>query len=134
MDVLEFIKGEEGFSAKSYSDYKQISYGYGSKSPGINTTITEPEAARILAVRIKEDAAKIKAALTKKVTKNQMTALVSFTYNVGFGNTINIIRRINNGLSKQEVAAAIKLYNKAGGKIHPGLVKRREKGAALFLS
>ena len=42
------------------------------------------------------------------------------------------LRHFNAGDKKAKAAAAIKLWNKAGGKVLAGLVRRREAEVALF--
>lgn len=62
--------------------------------------------------------------------QNQFDALVSFCYNCGPG-TLN---RLVNGKNSQQVASDLLLYNKAGGKVLPGLERRRRAERDLFLS
>ena len=63
-------------------------------------------------------------------TQNELDALCSFAYNVGniIGVTANYKR------SKQQIANAIYLYNKANGRVLPGLVKRRCEEHDLFVT
>ncbi len=62
-------------------------------------------------------------------------ALVSISYNFGLGNLqrSTIRMRANRG-DWDSAAEAFRVWNKGGGKILPGLVKRREAEIALFLS
>lgn len=61
-------------------------------------------------------------------------ALVSFAYNAGLGNLqrSQIRMRANRG-DWEEAAEAFKAWTKGGGKVLPGLVRRREAEIALFL-
>jgi len=62
-------------------------------------------------------------------------ALVSFAFNVGAGNLQRSSIRIRANRGKWEAAAdAFLMWNKAGGKVLPGLDKRRKAERALFLS
>lgn len=63
-------------------------------------------------------------------TQNQFDALVSFTYNCGAGN----LKKLVNGGQRTifEISNAIPNYNKGGGKVLNGLVKRRADEKALF--
>jgi lysozyme len=62
-------------------------------------------------------------------------ALVSFAYNAGLGNLQRSQIRIRANRGDWEGAAdAFKQWTKGGGKVLPGLVRRREAEIALFLS
>ena len=62
-------------------------------------------------------------------------ALVSISYNFGLGNLqrSTIRMRANRG-DWEGAAEAFRVWTKGGGKVLPGLVKRREAEIALFLS
>ncbi len=62
-------------------------------------------------------------------------ALVSFSFNVGLGSLqkSTIRMRVNRG-DLEGAAEEFKKWTKAGGKVLPGLVKRRGDERALFLS
>lgn len=62
-------------------------------------------------------------------TQNEFDAMVSFAYNVG-----SIDKLTANGTrSKPVIAEKLLLYNKGGGKVLPGLVRRREaEGSCSF--
>lgn len=62
-------------------------------------------------------------------------ALVSFAFNAGLGNLQRSQIRIRANREEWEAAAeAFMQWTKGGGKVLPGLVKRREAERALFLS
>jgi lysozyme len=62
-------------------------------------------------------------------------ALVSFAFNAGLGNLQRSTIRMNANRGDWEgAAAAFRMWTKGGGKVLPGLVKRREAEIALFLS
>ena len=63
--------------------------------------------------------------------QNEFDALVSFTYNCGAGSLANVMSCCN---TKREIAEECKLYNKGGGVVLPGLVRRREEEYNLFMS
>ena len=63
------------------------------------------------------------------LNQNQFDALVSFTYNCGQGNLRTLVRNRSLG----QIAEALLLYNKAGGTILQGLVRRRKEERELFL-
>jgi lysozyme len=62
-------------------------------------------------------------------------ALVSFAFNAGLGNLQRSQIRIKANRGEWEAAAeALMNWTKGGGRVLPGLVKRREAERALFLS
>lgn len=64
------------------------------------------------------------------LTQNQFDALTSFTYNCGNGN----LQKLVSGRDAATIAEKLPLYNKGGGKVLPGLVRRRAEEQSLFLS
>jgi len=67
--------------------------------------------------------------------QGRFDALVSFAFNVGLGNLQRSTIRIKANRGEWEAAAdAFLLWNKGGGKVLPGLDKRRKDERALFLS
>jgi lysozyme len=62
-------------------------------------------------------------------------ALVSISFNFGLGNLQrSTIRMKANRGDWEGAAAAFRMWSKGGGKVLPGLVRRREAEIALFLS
>jgi len=67
--------------------------------------------------------------------QGRFDALVSFAFNVGTGNLQRSTVRIKANRNEWQAAGdAFLLWNKAGGKVLPGLVRRRKDERALFLS
>lgn len=138
---LNLIKGFEGKRLTSYDDGVGVwTVGYGTiKYPnGVRVkkgdTCTEQQAEAYL----KNDLAKFEAAINKlvkvSITQNQFDALASFTYNLGETNLANstLLKKLNKG-DYQGAADQFLVWNKAGGKVMKGLVRRREAERALFL-
>lgn len=71
-----------------------------------------------------------KGLISFPLTQNQFDALTSFCYNCGNGN----LQKLVSGRDAATVAEKLLLYNKGGGKVLTGLVRRREEERALFLS
>jgi lysozyme len=67
--------------------------------------------------------------------QGRFDALVCLAYNIGAGNLqrSTIRMRANRG-DWEGAAEAFRVWTKGGGKVLPGLVKRREAEIALFLS
>lgn len=71
-----------------------------------------------------------KGLISFPLTQNRFDALTSFCYNCGNGN----LQKLVSGRDAATVAEKLLLYNKGGGKVLTGLVRRREEERALFLS
>ena len=70
-----------------------------------------------------------------ELTQGQFDALVSFSFNVGLGNLQNSTLRMKVNRSEFEAAAEqFLVWTKAGGKVLPGLVKRRTHEKEMFES
>ena len=67
------------------------------------------------------------------LAQNQFDALTSWVYNLGSSNLMSstMLTLLNEG-KYDEVPQQIKRWNKAGGKVLDGLVKRREAEALRF--
>ena len=71
------------------------------------------------------------------LNRNQRGALTSFTFNVGGGafRTSTLLRRLNAGEDPNTVATQeLPRWNKGGGKVLPGLVRRRQAEVDFFKS
>lgn len=66
--------------------------------------------------------------VTKQLNQNQFDALVSFCYNCGAGN----LRTLCKGRTITQIAQNITKYDKAGGLVLAGLVRRRKAELELF--
>ncbi len=67
--------------------------------------------------------------------QGRFDALVSFAFNVGVGNLQRSTIRIKANRGEWQAAGdAFLLWNKAGGRVLPGLDRRRKDERALFLS
>lgn len=133
---LSLIKSFEGLRLQSYQDAVGVwTIGYGTTrgiKPGMS--ITKEQAERMLANDVQRFEVEVERLVKVPLTSNQRDALISFTYNLGAANleSSTLLRLLNRG---DYAAAAEQLprWNKAGGKVLPGLVRRREAERALFL-
>lgn len=139
---LDMIKGFEGYHRElpdgSCVPYRcpagVLTIGYGCTEgvqEGMRWTKADAEA-RLLGELAKHEAAVMRLT-TVEINQHQFDALVSFSYNLGtwaLGKS-TLLRLLNEG--KPELAALeFGKWNKAAGKVLPGLVSRRGKEAALF--
>ena len=68
-----------------------------------------------------------------KLTQNQFDVLVDFAYNAGVGNlkSSTMLKKINSG-DFDAVPAELMKWTKGGGKVLPGLVRRRQAAGAWW--
>ena len=132
----------EGCRTEAYQDAVgvwTIGYGHtsvaGPPTVGPGVTVTRAEATGILMRDVEIVSAGVKSAITSPLNDNQFSALVSFAYNVGLGNfrSSSVLRSVN-ACRFDQVPADLALWVKAGGKVLPGLIRRRAAEAALFLA
>jgi lysozyme len=96
---------------------------------------TEQQADRYLAHDLQEFERAVAAMVTVPLTGNQFASLVSLAYNVGIGalRGSTLLRLLNAG-DYVNAANQFLRWNRGGGRVLPGLVKRRAAERALFLS
>lgn len=139
---LALIKEFEGFRSQTYFDSVGVpTIGYGTTAragigvdPKPGMTCTEAQASAWLQAAVDKFAATIRPRMTREPTPNQFGAMVSLAYNIGpaaFARS-SVLRKFNAG-DIPGAAASFALWNKAGGKVLAGLVRRRAAEAALFL-
>lgn len=139
---LQLIKAFEGKHNKGYLCPANVwTIGYGHTGPTFDKptpqgmTISDFDAETLL----KKDMAKFEDVVTKHVkvplSQNQFDALVSFTFNVGAGAfaSSTLLKLLNQG-KYDEVPAQFLRWNKGGGKVLAGLVRRRKSEAHLFVT
>ena len=127
---ISLIKSFEGCRLTAYMCPAGIwTIGYG-HTAGVTQgqTITQAQADRFLKSDL-EKYEKYVNATGLVLNQNQFDALVSFTYNCGAGN----LKKLIANRTLPEIAEAMLLYNKGGGKVLTGLVRRREAERKLFL-
>jgi lysozyme len=129
--LLEFVKKAEGFAPTAKWDYKQYTYGYGTKAPGEGATITEAEAEVPLKQELAEAAALVEK-FAPNAPKGVKQALTDLTFNAGTGwETGNLGAEIKAG-NYAAAAKSILRYNHAGGQVLDGLTIRRQSEASWF--
>jgi lysozyme len=138
---IDLVKGFESFSPRSYRDVIGVwTIGYGTTridgkpvQPGM--TCTREQAEEWLRDDISEDLNEAAEFIDPDVTltQNQIDAIASFVYNVGVENFRNstLLKLINSG-DMEGAAKQFIRWNRAGGKVYPGLTRRREAEAELF--
>lgn len=131
-NALDQIAKYEGLRLQAYrcpAGVLTIGYGHTGSDVTAGMTITKEQALDLFMNDIRKFEDYVTATgLT--LTQNQFDALVSFAFNCGAGN----LRKLVKGRDYRQIADAMLLYNKGGGKVLPGLVKRRQWEHDLFLS
>jgi lysozyme len=132
---LSLIKKFEGCELEAYKCAAGVlTIGYGStKGVKEGDTITQEEADKLLLHEMNEYEGYINDAVTVDLKQNQFDALVSWVFNLGPANLkASTMLKVLNNKEYDDVPAQIKRWNKAGGKVLQGLIRRREAEALLF--
>ena len=132
---LSLIKKFEGCELKAYrcsANVLTIGYGH-TKGVEEDQEITQEEAEEMLASELGEYEGYINDMVECDLEQHQFDALVAWVYNLGPTNlrSSTMLKRLNaNDLD--DVPNQIKRWDKAGGKVLQGLVRRREAEALMF--
>ncbi len=132
---LALIKQFEGLRLKAYKcPAGVVTIGYGSTGPHVKMgfTITETEAEALL----REDLERFErgvVAMAGKITPGQFSALVALAFNIGLGafGTSTLLKKHLAG-DYAVAAEQFSRWTRGGGRILPGLVKRRAAERALY--
>lgn len=136
---IALIQRFEGCRLKSYKavpteKYYTIGWGHYGADVTRGMIITRQQADMLL----KQDLIKYERSVENllvlhypDMNQNQFDSLVSFAYNCGIGN----LHRLTGSGSRsyKTIAEKMLLYNKSGGKVLGGLVKRRKAEHDLFI-
>ena len=138
--LIEKIKVFEGFSAKpcradKSEKYLTIGYGHYGKDVKLNMTITK-EAAEALLRKDLQVAENYVTKLNVVKKQQEFDALVDFCYNLGCASlgSSTLLKKIKAHASEKEIRAEFKRWVHCGGKVLPGLVKRRQWEADRFFA
>lgn len=144
---VNMIKGFEGFEEWPYKDGDLWYVGYGSQVSGADLAkyrangITEAEAVELLAEYLETFEAEVNEFIDEhnlKLSQNQFDALISFTYNLGYGwmsDDESVFRAaVINGTIGNDFIFAMAQFGKANGQVIGGLVKRRLCEVNLYLN
>ncbi len=133
---IALIKQFEGCELTSYlcpANVWTIGYGHTGSDVTRGLKITQ-EAADIL---LKRDLLKFEAAVDRAAGvayQHQFDAMVSLCYNIGpTAFAKSSVARLHKNGQYDSAAQAFLLWNKGGGKVLPGLVKRRNAERNLYL-
>jgi lysozyme len=96
--------------------------------------ISRDRADQLLFFQVKLFADEVQRTVKVKLNENQLGALVSFCFNVGgaaFGKS-TLAKKVNANPSDSTIRNEFMRWTRGGGKVLPGLVKRREEEANLY--
>lgn len=128
---LRLIKNFEGCRLAAYKPVpteKEYTIGWGHYGVPKGTVWTQKQADDQLVKDLVKYENYVNS-MKRNFNENEFSALVSFVYNCGLGSLQSLCRNRNN----RQIAEALLLYNKAGGKVLAGLTKRRKAERELFL-
>ena len=132
---LALIKKFEGLELTAYQCSAGVwTIGYGhTKGVQPGDEWSQSHAEHMLEVELEEYEGYINNAVKVALSQNQFDALVSWVYNLGPANlkASTMLKVLNEG-KYEDVPYQMKRWNKAGGKVLDGLVRRREAEALLY--
>lgn len=135
------IEEFEGFRAKAYKDAVGLpTIGFGTLIDSaeekhlLTETISKEQAEVLLRKELAMIEKKFTIMTTSKVNQNQYDALVSFAYNLGIYNlkSSTLLKKVNANPADVTIRKEFAKWVNAGGKVLPGLVRRRQAEADLY--
>lgn len=140
---IAFIKSHEGAIYRIYLDPIGLPTGgighlltaQEKKEFPVGTVLSKTQVDEWFRFDIKRFERSVNDLVKVPLTQNQFDALVSFAFNVGTGNfgKSSLLRYLNKG-EYSAAANEFRKWNKAGGKVLPGLTRRRKEEMELFLN
>lgn len=134
---IDLIKEFEGCRLEAYQDAVGVwTIGYGhTHAVKAGDIITGEQADSFLREDAQVAEITVDGAVKVPLNQNQFDALVSFTFNLGVKNFVGstLLEKLNEGDNQGAADEFLKWHN-AGGKMLPGLLRRRAAERELFLS
>ena len=129
------IKKFEGCELEAYkcpAGVWTIGYGH-TKGVQQGDVWSQANADEMLDIELEEFEGYINELVDVQLEQHQFDALVAWVYNLGAGNLISstLLIRLNAG-EYADVPHEIQRWNKAGGEVLEGLIRRRKAEALLF--
>lgn len=136
--AVRLICDYEGCVLTAYKDPVGIpTIGYGhTGTVRMGQVITQAEAAQLLADDLAGFVDFLKRVIKVPTSENEFCAMLSLCYNIGGGHFMysTLLRKLNTGAPRPEVADEFTHWRKSGGNVLPGLVARRAAERLLFLT
>lgn len=134
---IDLIKRFEGCRLTAYkcpANVWTIGYGHTGSDVKQGLTITQEQAEKLLKSDLVVHCNNVSKLVKVPLNQNQFDALVSFEYNLGYGNlSRSTLLALINQKKFKEASEEFKKWKCAGGKVLAGLVKRREAEKELFI-
>lgn len=142
-ETLNFITSQEGLKLTAYKDGAGVpTIGVGhTEGVHMGMAITVTQAYNFLKADAQNAANQLLAVVTVPLTDNQLTALISFVFNLGIGNfkSSTLLKKLN---AKDYAGAAdqFKVWNLVYNPVtkkkepSPGIIARRNREATLFMT
>ena len=132
---ISLIKSFEGCELTAYrcsAGVPTLGFGH-TRDVSMGDTCTQEEAESMLAEDLVEFEDYVKNYVESELQQNEFDALVAWTYNLGPKNLSEstLLKELNAG-NLEEVPRQIKRWNRAGGEVLDGLIRRREAESRLF--
>lgn len=138
---MPIIRKYEGLRLKAYicpSGLATIGYGATFYENGsrvvLGDVITIDRADKLLHMQVKLFSDEVKRIVKSEINENMLGALTSFCFNVGgsaFGKS-TLAKKVNKNPNDTTIRDEFMRWTRGGGKVLPGLVKRREEEANLY--
>lgn len=134
-DGLHLTEQFEGCKLDAYQDSVGVAtIGYGhTRNVTMGMTCTQEQAEQWLQEDVQSAADAVNRLVTVELTQQEFDALVDFTFNLGAGNLqrSTLLRLLNSG-DYTGAAAEFQKWDKAGGQVLAGLLRRRQAEADMF--
>ena len=135
---IELIKQFEGCKLNAYrcpAGVLTIGYGHTGVDVKQGMKITQEEAEKLLKKDLTIHCNNVERLVKVPLSQNQFDALVSFEYNVGYGNfSKSTLLGLLNQKKYSEASEQFLRWKYANGKILEGLLRRRQAEKDLFLT
>jgi lysozyme len=114
-----------GYGNTFYEDGTKVKYG---------DVITQARAEELAKFIIDQFAITIAPFILQPLNENQFSACVSLAYNIGTAGfkRSSVFKKLNVNPLDATIADSFRLWNKGGGKVLKGLVRRREAEIQLY--
>lgn len=134
-ELVAFVAAWEDFRQYAYLDMVGVpTIGYGfTRGVQMGDTMTRAEADARLAATLADYWARLQPFLTREPSQQQADALTSIAYNCGvdaIGNS-GLVARFNEG-DDDGVCERFLRWSRAGGRVVPGLLRRRQAEVAIY--